>query len=178
MTPDMLPVLKKAGVVDAGGRGLMYIFSGFYKAITGEMAEVEFVDNVEKDLAYVFGVSIFDGRILKEKFVSTHKRFCQLNETYEVKNTIGEVIKLNQLEVSGVVMSRMVEILNLAKKQIRLLTNNEISYIVLTGGLTEIKSFQNLAYEIFGKDVIIYTVTALGCRDNSYINALGMITIL
>ena len=50
MTPDMLPVLKKAGVVDAGGRGLMYIFSGFYKALTGEMAEVEFVDNVEKDL--------------------------------------------------------------------------------------------------------------------------------
>lgn len=50
MTPDMLPVLKKAGVVDAGGRGLMYIFSGFYKALTGEMAEVEFVDNVEKDV--------------------------------------------------------------------------------------------------------------------------------
>ena len=50
MTPDMLPVLKKAGVVDAGGRGLMYIFSGFYKAITGEMSEIQFVDNVEKDL--------------------------------------------------------------------------------------------------------------------------------
>jgi len=50
MTPEMLPVLKKAGVVDAGGRGLMYIFSGFYKAITGEMSEIEFVDNVEKDL--------------------------------------------------------------------------------------------------------------------------------
>ena len=50
-TPDMLPVLKKAGVVDAGGRGLMYIFSGFYKALTGEMAEVEFVDNVEVDVA-------------------------------------------------------------------------------------------------------------------------------
>ncbi len=50
MTPEMLPVLKKAGVVDAGGRGLMYIFSGFYKALTGEMSEIEFVDNVEKDL--------------------------------------------------------------------------------------------------------------------------------
>ena len=50
LTPEMLPVLKKAGVVDAGGRGLMYIFSGFYKAITGEMTEIEFVDNVEKDL--------------------------------------------------------------------------------------------------------------------------------
>ncbi|MBR6779278.1 MAG: DAK2 domain-containing protein [Clostridia bacterium] len=50
MTPDMLPVLKKAGVVDAGGRGLMFIFSGFYKALTGEMTEIEFVDNVEKDV--------------------------------------------------------------------------------------------------------------------------------
>lgn len=131
--------------------------------------------NVEKDLAYVFGISVFDGRVLKEKFASSHKRFCQLNEVYEVKNTIGEVIKLNQLEVSEVVMSRMVEILNLAKKQIRLLTSREINYIVITGGLTEIKSFKNLAYEIFGKDVIIYTVTALGCRDNKYVNAIGMI---
>lgn len=35
-TPEMLPVLKKAGVVDAGGRGLLVIFSGFYKALTNE----------------------------------------------------------------------------------------------------------------------------------------------
>ena len=111
---------------------------------------------------------------MKEKFASAHKRFCQLNEIYEVKNAIGEMIRLNQLEVSEVVMSRMVEILNLAKKQIRTLTNHEIQYIVITGGLTEIKSFKNLAYEIFGKDVIIYTVTTLGCRDNKYVNSLGM----
>ncbi len=50
MTPDMLPVLKKAGVVDAGGRGLVFIFSGFYMALTGEMTEVKFVNNVEKDV--------------------------------------------------------------------------------------------------------------------------------
>ena len=131
--------------------------------------------NVERDLAYVFGISIFDGRTLKEKCASSHKRFCQINEIYEVKNTVGESIKLNQLEVSEVVMSRMMEILNLAKKQIRLLTDKEIQYIVLTGGLTEIKAFKNLAYEIFGKDVIIYTVTTLGCRDNKYVDALGMI---
>lgn len=35
-TPEMLPVLKKAGVVDAGGRGIIVIFTGFYKLITGE----------------------------------------------------------------------------------------------------------------------------------------------
>lgn len=35
-TPEMLPVLKKAGVVDAGGRGIIIIFTGFYKLIIGE----------------------------------------------------------------------------------------------------------------------------------------------
>ncbi len=35
-TPEMLPVLKKAGVVDAGGRGLIVLFTGFYKAICGD----------------------------------------------------------------------------------------------------------------------------------------------
>ena len=33
-TPNMLPVLKEAGVVDAGGRGLMIILTGAYNAIT------------------------------------------------------------------------------------------------------------------------------------------------
>ncbi len=50
MTPDMLPVLKKAGVVDAGGRGLVVIFSGMYKMLAGEMVNVEFVDKVEIDV--------------------------------------------------------------------------------------------------------------------------------
>jgi DAK2 domain fusion protein YloV len=36
LTPDLLPVLKKAGVVDAGGEGLMCIFLGMQKAILGE----------------------------------------------------------------------------------------------------------------------------------------------
>lgn len=35
-TPDMLPVLKQAGVVDAGGKGLMCILTGAYNAITNE----------------------------------------------------------------------------------------------------------------------------------------------
>ncbi len=32
-TPEMLPVLKKAGVVDAGGRGLLYILEGMLSVI-------------------------------------------------------------------------------------------------------------------------------------------------
>ena len=36
MTPELLPVLKKAGVVDAGGRGLLIIFNGFLKIVSGD----------------------------------------------------------------------------------------------------------------------------------------------
>ncbi len=36
LTPELLPVLKKAGVVDSGGVGLMTIFRGFLSALTGE----------------------------------------------------------------------------------------------------------------------------------------------
>jgi len=35
-TPDMLPVLKEAGVVDAGGAGLLAIYKGFKMALDGE----------------------------------------------------------------------------------------------------------------------------------------------
>ena len=131
--------------------------------------------NIDKDLAYMFNINIFDAREIKEKFASSHKRFIALNDTYEVKNTAGEIIKLNQIEVTEIVMDRLAEILELAKKQILLLTKQNISYIVITGGLTEIKAFKNLVFEILGKDVIIYTEDTLGIRDNKYTTALGMI---
>lgn len=131
--------------------------------------------NIEKDLAYIFHISVFDARVLKEKFASSHKRFCQLTDTFEVKNTAGETIKLNQIEVTEVVMSRLIEILEFAKKQISLLTKNEIDYLIVTGGLTEIKSFKNLVFEILGKDVIIYSVDTIGARNNKYVTNLGMI---
>nr|WP_150959704.1 DAK2 domain-containing protein [Aneurinibacillus sp. XH2] len=35
-TPDMLPVLKQVGVVDAGGKGLVLIYEGMLAALTGD----------------------------------------------------------------------------------------------------------------------------------------------
>ena len=41
-TPEMLPVLAKAGVVDAGGRGLVTMFEGMLSALTG--SEIRLLD--------------------------------------------------------------------------------------------------------------------------------------
>ena len=131
--------------------------------------------NIENDIAYVFGTNIVDARKIKEKFAVCNKRFTNLNDTYELVNNVGDTVRLNQFEVSEVVQSRMSEILKLAKKQITLLTKKDIDYIVITGGLTEIKSFKNLVYEILGKDVIIYLMDEIGIRDNKYTTAMGMI---
>ncbi|HET9847957.1 MAG TPA: DAK2 domain-containing protein [Candidatus Dormibacteraeota bacterium] len=38
-TPEQLPILKKAGVIDAGGFGLQLILEGFLKRMTGERLE-------------------------------------------------------------------------------------------------------------------------------------------
>ncbi len=48
MTPDLLPVLKKAGVVDAGGRGLLVILSGWLKILLGDETELELEFETDK----------------------------------------------------------------------------------------------------------------------------------
>ena len=35
-TPEQLPVLKQAGVVDSGGKGLYFVFEGMHRALTGQ----------------------------------------------------------------------------------------------------------------------------------------------
>ena len=49
-TPEMLPVLKEAGVVDAGGKGLLVIFRGFKNALNGEVVsdDISFDTEVEE----------------------------------------------------------------------------------------------------------------------------------
>ena len=39
-TPDMLPVLKEAGVVDAGGQGFLYVFEGMLNGLRMEGNEI------------------------------------------------------------------------------------------------------------------------------------------
>jgi DAK2 domain fusion protein YloV len=40
-TPELLDVLKEAGVVDAGGKGLLHIFEGMVRLIDGEPLDIE-----------------------------------------------------------------------------------------------------------------------------------------
>ncbi|GIM47538.1 hypothetical protein DNHGIG_30870 [Collibacillus ludicampi] len=47
-TPDQLPILRQAGVVDSGGQGLVYIYKGFLAAMTGEEMEGEIQELIDR----------------------------------------------------------------------------------------------------------------------------------
>lgn len=102
MTPDMLPVLKKAGVVDAGGRGLVIIFSGMYKMLAGEMVNVEFVDKVEVD------VTSEENHVNYESLADIRFGYCTeffITNIYE-KTTEADINSLRQhlLEIGDCVL--------------------------------------------------------------------------
>lgn len=46
-TPELLPVLKEAGVVDSGGQGLVYVYEGFLKALKGIDVPLDFQAGVD-----------------------------------------------------------------------------------------------------------------------------------
>ena len=86
-----------------------------------------------------------------------------------------ESIKINQYELSEIIYSRVKEILELAKKQINILTKLEISYIIVTGGSSEANDFSLVIEEVFGENVGIYKVKEIGCRHNKFSSVLGFI---
>lgn len=58
-TPEQLYVLKEAGVVDSGGKGLSYVFQGFLSAVRGEETAV-FDATDEKSGYKELDLSLFD----------------------------------------------------------------------------------------------------------------------
>jgi DAK2 domain fusion protein YloV len=55
LTPELLPVLKEAGVVDAGGQGLVYILEGALRCLRGESVEMDVTMDAVVDLKSTLG---------------------------------------------------------------------------------------------------------------------------
>lgn len=81
-TPELLPVLKKAGVVDAGGKGLCLIFEGMLSVFCDGIVidcEVSSKD-IESDDVFRNAAAEFDGDITFTyctEFIVKRNRFCK-----------------------------------------------------------------------------------------------------
>ena len=131
--------------------------------------------NIDNDLAYVYKLTKNDAKMIKEKLALAHDRMAQPNESIVLTDRLGERVKINQYNVSEIVKSRIEEMLKLIKKQINHLTKKEISYIIFSGGLTEIDDFDIVMDEICGPISSLKTVSEIGVRDNKYSVSVGTI---
>lgn len=134
--------------------------------------------NVDKDLAYIFKMKDNAARNLKETFAVCMSSYADSTDIVEVKNNNGEIKEISQVGVSKVVESRVREILKLAKNEIKNLTNREISYIIVTGGLSELAGFGYLVEEMFGAMAKVCNITTMGIRHNKYVSVLGIVRYL
>ena len=83
-TPDMLPVLKQAGVVDSGGQGLMQVMKGAFDAFLGR--EIDFTLETSKESSAKEGpASSVDQEI---KYGYCTEFIILLNKTFNIKNEI------------------------------------------------------------------------------------------
>jgi len=100
-TPEMLPVLKKAGVVDSGGRGILVIFGGFHAALVGS-EDVKF--DFSKDGSLDMDSSAGHGVAALEDLGDIEFAYCtEFNVTHMFKaTTMASIDGLrNKLEQLG-----------------------------------------------------------------------------
>ena len=95
-TPDMLPILKDAGVVDSGGQGLMYFAHGVLSYLKGEDIEISFVDKTSGPSSNI-NLKVVEDQDIKfgyctECIINTATKF-KVNATEEIieyLNSIGD----------------------------------------------------------------------------------------
>ncbi len=83
-TPDQLDVLKKAGVVDSGGAGLIYITIGMKDAVNG--VEIEQKESTEASQAKTINIESFTEDSVMEDGYCTEFLLRLTNSKVDVKN--------------------------------------------------------------------------------------------
>ena len=131
--------------------------------------------NIDNDISYMYKVDLPTAKNLKFKFALAHKKNASVNDIIEVKSAYDANFKINQFELSEIVMSRLDEILNEAKKEINLLTSRKIDYIIITGGTSNMPGIEYVVRDVFGENANIGNVKMLGIRDNIYSSCIGNI---
>ena len=111
-TPDMLPVLKEAGVVDSGGQGLVVVLRGMYDALTGKVTEFDIsepkadisektqakgaaIDNVDIKFGYCTEFIIMLDKEFNEKTEQEFKAFLSSIGDSIVCVALDDIVKVH-----------------------------------------------------------------------------------
>ena len=131
--------------------------------------------NIDNDISYIYGVNAEQARYLKENFAVCSTRYADVNDTIDIQINDNEMVTINQEDITKVVESRISELLKLSKNQINNLTNRKISYIIVTGGITELTGFNAVLESTLGINASTLNDSNLGIRNNQFSSAAGII---
>ena len=131
--------------------------------------------NIDHDIAYMYKLSMETAKDLKEKYALITRNSSSLNDAKEVKNKDLELVKINQYELSEVVLSRIDEMFSLINQELNILTSHKPNIIFVTGGITNMINFHQICREKLGNCAIIGSVNLIGLRNNKFSSAIGNI---
>lgn len=129
--------------------------------------------HVDRDISYMFNCNNDVARVVKEEFSYAFADDADDNEEMTIKDREDNDKLLKQVGVSKVVEARVREILKLSYDEIKNLTNRKISYIIITGGLSEMNGMDHLVEIYFNGLCKVGRIDVMGIRHNKYSSALG-----
>ena len=130
---------------------------------------------IDKEIASKFNLKRNETEYLKEKMARASTLNSSEEESLKVVNKSGEEVIINELELSKITEEKVSNLVKLIKNNINLLTKKEISYIIITGGLSELKDINLIINNELNKKGRIGNINNLGARSNTYSVALGML---
>ena len=130
---------------------------------------------VDHDIRYIYHLDKMTARNIKENLALAYSKYASDKEYISYSNLDNETISVNQLELSQIVEARLVELLKNVKKELNDLTNKEISYIIVTGGISNLPGFDYLINDIFDNRAKLINLEVIGARNNIYTSCIGMI---
>ena len=104
-TPEMLPVLKQAGVVDSGGQGLMQVLKGAYEAFLGKEVDFKLKDSRSAAGAPFSSIGAAPQVEADIRFGYCTEFIIMLNKTFNIKQEMDFKAYLESIGDSIVVVA-------------------------------------------------------------------------
>jgi len=93
-TPDLLPTLKQAGVVDAGGQGFCTILEGVWHYIRGESGQVTATSLLTSSTTPILDITVKKGRVKIEEEFGYEVVFLLRGEKLDVEGIRQSIIDM------------------------------------------------------------------------------------
>ena len=126
-------------------------------------------------IGFNYKINEKDSLKIEREFAVANRKYADGEEIYNIKDRNNLHININQYALAEIIEKEIVNILKNAKNEIKNLTNREIGYIIITGGITNLLGFNALVEDLFVRNAGVVNLGVVGIRDNKYSASFGAI---